>query len=112
LDEGLGKKFGYDAYYKITNPDVFANVLFEKINEVKMIRCYKSGKVKYSDKEITVTNKNESFSKSSNDFWDICFTKPKKFRNEKEYRIVFVPYFPEIKPLILKCPELRNYCEV
>ena len=40
-----------DAYYKITNPDGFAKILFEKINEVKIIRCYKADKVKYSSKK-------------------------------------------------------------
>lgn len=113
LEDGLFKKFGYDAYYKITDPDGFANALFERINEVKMIRCYKARKVEYSDKEITITDKDESLSRNFNDFWNICFTKPKKFRNEKEYRIVYVPEFSgKIEPLVLNCPELRNYCEL
>jgi len=108
LDSALGKEFGYDAYYKITNPERFAEILFEKINEVRMTKCFKAGKVKYLDKEITGTSKSASISRNSNDFWDICFTKPKKFRNQKEFRIVFVPEYPgKIEPLLLSCPELR-----
>ena len=69
-------------------------------------------KIKYSNKKVVVTKKTESLSKNFNDFWDICFTKPKKFYNEKEFRIVFVPeYSKEIKPLILNCPEIREYCK-
>jgi len=113
LDDSLGKNLGYDAYYKITDPDGFAYILFERINEVKTIRCYKGRKVRYSDKVITITNKDESLSRDFNDFWDICFTKPRKFRNEKEYRIVFVPQFSgEIRPLTLSCPELRDCCKL
>jgi len=113
LDSALGKKFGYDAYYKITNPERFAEILFEKINEVRTIRCFKADKVKYLNKEIIVTNKRTSLSRDFNDSWDICFTKPKKFHNEKEFRMVFVPELPEqIKPLILSCPKLQKYCFV
>jgi len=113
LEHKLFERFGYDAYYKITDPNGFAKILYEKINEVKLIRAYKAGKVKYSDKEITLTDRNESLSRNFNDYWDICFTKPKKFRDEMEYRIVFVPEFSKkIKPLTLSCPELRDYCEL
>lgn len=112
LDDALKQKFGYDAYYKITNLARFAEILYERINEVRIIRCYKADEVRYSDKEIILSSKQESLSRNFNDFWDICFTKPRKFRNEREYRIVFVPeYSTEIKPLILRCPELRKYCE-
>lgn len=113
LDNSLFKRFSYDAYYKITNAYRFADVLFEKINEVRTIRCFKADKVKYRNKEIIVTNKSTNLSKNITDFWDICFTKPKKFHSEKEFRIVFVPeYRKEIKRLILDCPELLKYSVV
>jgi hypothetical protein len=112
FDDALMQKFGYDAYYKITDLARFAKILYERINEVRILRCYKADKVRYSDKQIVVSSRQESLSRDFNDFWDICFTKPRKFRNEREYRIVFVPeYSTEIKPLILSCPELRKYCE-
>ena len=112
LDDNLKKNFGYDAHYKIVSLDSFAKILYEQINEIKVLRCYKAGKVKYSDKEITLIDKNEILSRNVNDFFEICFTKPKKFRHEKEYRIVFVPWFSqEIEPFTLNCPELRKYCE-
>ena len=112
LDMNLCKQFGYDSYYKIIDLDQFAEILFEKLNEVKLIMCYKADEVKYSNKEISTSDKKESLSKDFNDFWNICFTKPKKFRHEKEYRIVFVPQFStEIKRVILDCPELLKYCE-
>ena len=112
LDRDLGRKFGYDSYYKITKPDHFAEILFEKINQVKMLKCFKAEKVKYLDKEISITDEASSHSRNFNDFWDICFTKPQKFHNEKEFRIVFVPEFlGEIEPLLLSCPELLKCCE-
>ena len=111
-DYDLYKNFGYDAHYKIVNLPLFAEILFEQINENKVLRCYKVGKVKYSDKKITLSDKNEILGRNIHDFFEVCFTKPKKFRNEKECRIVFVPWFSkEIKPFTLNCPELRRYCE-
>jgi len=112
LDVNLYKNFGYDAHYKIVSLSSFAETLFEQINQIKVLRCYKADKVKYSNKKITLTDKNEILNKNINDFFEVCFTKPKKFRHEKEYRIVFVPWFSrEIKPLNLTCPELKKYCE-
>jgi hypothetical protein len=112
MDGNLCRKFGYDAYYKIMNPDRFAEILYGKINEVRTIRCFRADKVKYSNKEVVLTDKKKSLGENLNDFWDICFTKPVKFSDEKEFRIVFVPEFSvEITPLILKCPELRKCCQ-
>jgi hypothetical protein len=113
LDDDLFRKFEYDAYYRITEPDRFAEILWEEVDKVRTIRCFKADKVRYSDKEIVVSDKRKSLSKASliNDFWNICFTKPLRFRNEEEYRIVFVPEFPkEIAKLDLCCPELRKCC--
>jgi hypothetical protein len=113
LDDDLFEKFKYDAYYRITKPDRFAEILWKEIDKVRTIRCFRAGKVRYSDKEIVVSDKRKSLSQAQlfNDFWNICFTKPLKFRNEEEYRIVFVPEFlKEIAKLDLRCPELRRCC--
>ena len=39
-DYDLYKNFGYDAHYKIVNLPLFAEILFEQINENKVLRCY------------------------------------------------------------------------
>jgi hypothetical protein len=112
LDDSLCRKFGYDAHYKIVDPDRFAEIVYEKLNEVRTITCFKADKVKYSIKQVVLTKKKKSPSETLTDFWEICFTKPEKFRDEKEFRIVFVPEYPkEISPLILRCPELRKCCQ-
>jgi hypothetical protein len=113
LEDALFKRFGYEAYYKITRPLDFADILYEKLNQLAIIRCYKVGTVKYADKPIIITNRNKKrfLNDAENQYWNVCFTKPTKFHEEQEYRMVFVPEFArEIKPVIITCPELRKYC--
>lgn len=112
LDDSLFRRFGVDAYYKIAKLYDFASVLFEKLNEVLTIRCYKADVVKYLDKPITITNSSKKQVLAvPQDYWSVCFTKPKRFREEQEFRMVFVPEFPkEIEPITIKCPDLRKYC--
>ena len=45
FDTLLGRKLGYDSYYQIVNPDRFAEIIKEKLNEVTAIRDSKSGTV-------------------------------------------------------------------
>ena len=111
LDKSLFRKFGYDAYYKITNPFDFADILYEKLNQRVVIKGFKADVVKYADKPITLTNRSKAKVLDENQYWDICFTKPRKFSGEREFRMVFVPEFArEIEQIVLACPELRKYC--
>lgn len=115
LDSRLSNKWDYDSHYKIINPLKFAEIIFWKLNEQICLSCYKIDKVKYKKKEIDITNENDRkvlSDDNSKKFWDICFTKPMKFIDEKEFRLVFVPQFAkEIKPRLLTCLALRDYCE-
>lgn len=114
LDERLGKKWDYDAYYKIIDPIRFAETVYWKLDEDICLSCLKLDRVKYENKEIGLTNKNKNkiLNTKSNNFWDICFTKPKKFSDEEEVRIMFVPeHAKEIKPRLLTCVELREFCK-
>jgi hypothetical protein len=115
LDSALYNKFGYDTHYAIYKPYEFAKLLFEKLNETKnFVRCYKLDSVRYVDKPIILTTENkESVLQDRNKvFWDTCFTKPKNFRNEQEFRMVFVPESKHaIKPILLTCPELKKFCK-
>ena len=111
LDESLFKKFSYDAYYKITNPVDFAYILYEKLNQVVTIRCFKADKVKYANKPIILTSSSKAKVLSENQYWDIGFTKLREFSEDREFRMVFVPEFArKIEPRVLKCPELRKCC--
>jgi len=115
LDSRLSNKWDYDSHYKIIDPIKFAEIIFWKLNEEICLSCFKIGKVKYKKKEIEITNENDRkvlSDDNSKKFWDICFTKPMKFIDEKEFRFVFVPQFAkEIKPRLLTCLELRGCCE-
>lgn len=113
LDDSLCHKFGYNAYYKITEPFNFASILFEKINQVVTLKGFKLGAVKYADKPITITrsNKGQILNNPEDRYWTACFTKPRRFSGEREFRMAFVPEFArEIKPILLTCPELRRCC--
>lgn len=57
LNMELCRKFGYDTYYKIVDSERFAEILYEKINEVRTIKCFRADKVTYSNKEVVITNK-------------------------------------------------------
>lgn len=113
LDDSLFKRFGYDTYYKITDPLGFATILFEKLNQVTTIMGFKLDTVRYLDKPIIMTRKNKEriLSNREDPYWNACFTKPRKFSAEREFRMAFVPQFTkEITPIILTCPELRRLC--
>jgi hypothetical protein len=69
--------------------------------------------VKYTNKPIIITNSNKKriLTDPEDQYWSACFTKPRKFSVEREFRMVFVPEFArEIEPVILTCPELRECC--
>ena len=109
-------KLGYKSYYRIVDTQKFAETLFFKIDEVKMsMNCFKVGLVTYSNKELIFTEKDRSrFLKyERDDFWKVCFTKPEKFRCEKEIRMIFAPQFPRtlLDPIDIKCPQLLKYCK-
>lgn len=112
------KIFGYNEYYKIVNPLQFAKIIYEELrkNKVPLRDGFGYGKVKYANKEISITNqnKNEILSNNSNDFFDICFTKPLIFDHQKEFRMVFIPA-PDVKYIeprrFITSLELLKCCE-
>ena len=111
-----GQKLGYSAYYKIVDPEEFAIALFKKLDEKFVLQCFDARPVNYSNKEYRVTKESIDASTQKNSkqrlFWEICFSKPLSFKYEKEFRMVFVPMFSKvIKPCLLNCPELLQYCE-
>jgi len=114
LDEQLSRKLGYDSHYRIIDPFRFAEIAFEELNKKSTLRCFQIGKVKYADKEISINDRNKEQVLGrigENDFWEICFTKPKKFIYQKEFRIVFVPWLgKEIKPLVISSLEFLKCC--
>jgi len=113
LDDSLWRARGYDTYYKITDPFDFASILYEKINQVVTIKGFKLDAVKYVEKPITITksNKGQILSDPENQYWTACFAKSRRFSEEREFRMAFVPEFSrEIERIIVTCPELRRCC--
>jgi hypothetical protein len=109
----LFKKFEYDAYYTITDPFRFADILYEKLNQAKkFINGFKVGAVKYADRPIVLTeeNKQDVLQERDSLYWSTCFTKPKSFSEEQEFRMVFASESRDIEPITLQCPELKKYC--
>ena len=114
LDDRLGKKWGYDSYYKITDPMQFAETVYWNLNKYVSLRGFMIGKVKYRSKDgfIETKDKNRVLQNYPINYWDFCFTKPEKFSYEKEFRMVFVlEHTKEIKPLLLTCLELEKSCK-
>jgi hypothetical protein len=113
LDPQLFQQFDCDAYYKISSPQRFAEIVYEKLNEKSEIQCFKTGLVRYSDKTVTIDNKNKDQALTDNlhDVWNICFTKRRKFSYQNEFRMVFVPQFSKnIVPQIIQSSELLKCC--
>lgn len=112
-DRGLNKKWKYDSYFQIKNPHSFAYAVFNKINERCSLRYFVLEKVRYGLKEIDISNKNKSsaLNRCPKTLIDYYFTKPIEFKDEKEFRMIFVPeYKLEIDPVEITCPELLKYC--
>ena len=108
----LQEQFGYDAYYKIIDPCSFSEILYEKINEKTTINYFKSGIIKYVDNKILRTNKDKRITEDTDAFWNFYFAKPKKFKYQKEFRIVFMPAFDkEIYPINISCLDLLKSCK-
>ena len=110
----LNSKFKHASFYKILNPQKFAEILFLKMSERCEMNCYKIGRVTYNDKHIVFNEKKRQdfLNYKKDDFWKICFTKPKRFSGEREFRMVFNPQFwrTSLNPLDIDCPQLLDYC--
>jgi len=125
FDKNLMKKFGCDACYKITDIANFVKSIYHEINKQYQLLFYVANKVTYvKTKEIFITNKNKNavirttpYNRSKSDklkaiYIEDYFTKPDAFKEEKEFRFIFVPRTPICKnPLYLNCIKLIDYCK-
>ena len=112
-DRNLNKKWKYNSYFQIKDPYSFAQIIFNKINERYSSGYYLLEKVRYGLKEIDISSKNKSstLDRYPKTLIDYYFTKPIEFKDEKEFRMIFVPeYKLEIEPVEITCPELLRYC--
>lgn len=115
LDARLMKKWG-DAYYRIVDPMQFTKIICDELSKHIPLQICAAGKVKYVEtKEIEITSNSKKviLGQVSSNALDGYFTKPKIFKDDKEFRLVFVP-MPEIhvgEHFDLKCRKLLTCCE-
>jgi hypothetical protein len=107
------RQFNYDTYYKIINPEKFADILFEKLIEKFSIIGFQLGAVKYLDKKLVLDTykKAVSFKQDPNKFWNVCFTKSPNFSYQTEFRMVFAPSTAkQLEPQIIQSFDLVKCC--
>jgi hypothetical protein len=123
-------KLGYKDYYEITDAFKFAETLVKKLQIIMPMSDCRVSTVSYADKELVVNEGDISkfvklqgsdvwqidFKKIEEqyriNFWNVCFTKHKRFQSEQELRMIFVPRNRDkLTPFNLACPELRKYCK-
>ena len=118
------KSFGYDVCYKITDIKQFMNVLYNELSKRYQLLFPVAGRVRYvQTKIIDVTNSNKNtvirttpFDKLESDrikdiYIEDYFTKPEAFKEEEEFRLIFVLATPiNREPVDLNCRKLIDYC--
>ena len=124
FDKKLMKTFGYDACYKITDIKQFVTALCNELGKKYQLLFPVAGRVRYvQTKIINVTNSNKNtvirttpYGKSKSDrikeiYIEDYFTKPEAFKEEEEFRLIFVPTIPIDRELVdLNFRKLIDYC--
>ncbi len=124
-DRELMEKWGYSSYYKIRNIEQFTKIIFNEIRKQHPLIFSVARKVSYVKTKIinvTNTNKNAVIRTIAYDeskapqikkiYIDDYFTKSEEFKDEEEFRFVFVPATPISKePIYVNCKRLLSYCE-
>jgi len=125
FDKNLMKKFECDACYKIMAIKKFAKTIYKELNKQYELLFSVANKVSYvKTKEIFITNQNKNavirttpYKRPKSDkmktiYIEDYFTKPDAFKEEKEFRVIFVPRKPiGKKPVYLNCIKLIDYCK-
>lgn len=124
FDKKLLKTFGYNTCYKITDIKQFMNTIYNELSKRYQLLFPVADRVRYvHTKIINVTNSNKNtvirtmpYSKSKSDrikdiYIEDYFTKPEEFKEEEEFRLIFVPTTPiGREPVDLNCRKLIDYC--
>lgn len=122
LNKKLFKKWDCDAYYKIIDPKQFMKIIYDELTKRIPLKGYLARKVIYVKTKkfiITNSNKSEIIRKVINDQSNLSaakvihmedyFTKTEAFKDEQEYRGVFIPAVPIGRaPIYLNCKKLLS----
>lgn len=112
-NNNLKKKFEYDSIFGITEPTKFADLIYEELSRNNSMIGYLMDRVIYSEKKIRITeaNKGHKLSALNKTFPEYWFRKPLTYKEEKEFRMVFLPKSDaSIKPVEIVCPTLLEFC--
>jgi hypothetical protein len=123
-DNKLFKKFEADTCYKIGDIEAFASNMGKEINKQFPLRLIAMNEVVYvhsKEKKITKKNINSVIRNTPyNDsgvktiYVEDYFTKPMTYREEVEYRFIFLPH-DKIKKdcfVFIKNKKIADFCEV
>jgi hypothetical protein len=105
----------YDAYYKILNPEHFADILYEKLSEKFIIFGFQIGEVKYASKRIVLDTyeKVVAFRQDPSKFWNLCCTKSPEYSYQTEFRMVFIPTMKtQLESQIIQSLDLVKCCSL
>jgi hypothetical protein len=106
----LNERWKYDKVFEITDPFSFADTMYEELSRTESMIGYMMDKICYGFRQRKLTPKNEECVLSKLPY-DLCFTKPLRFREEKEWRMVFVPRKAEqVEPHEVTCTKLLKFC--
>jgi hypothetical protein len=109
----LSKDSDYGGFFEITDLQIFADLVLQELEHDQIMRGCMFGKVSYQNKErhIDEKNKKEVLANLPKEYSDYCFKKPLRFQEEKEYRLMFLPFYDKpILPVEITCPKLLKYC--
>ena len=99
------EKFKYDAGVNITHPDNFIKLISTKLKQTHNAKLVYFDKIEYKKKEEEWNHVNYG--------QNPMFFKDESFSYQNEIRAIWnIPNHTELKPQILRIPELKEYCEL
>jgi len=113
-DQEIIKKFDYDSYFEIIDPEGFQQAISKKMNAVfsKQSRCL------YRDDKVLVSEVSEEFnfgvlSSHMENLGDVSkfFIKDKRFQHQNEFRFTWKLPNDIDKPIIMDFPEAIKFCK-
>jgi hypothetical protein len=106
----LNERWKYDAVFGIADAFAFADTIYEELSMTESMVGYAVDEVSYGFKHRRLTPENKDYVLSRL-LDDLCFTKPPRFKMEREWRMVFLSRnAKQIQPHEIICPQLVKFC--
>ena len=126
LDQQLMANLGYNALYAITDINSFMRIIYAELNRRQKLLFSVADWVRYVQTKIfKITNANKDevirtapYNRAKSEriktiYIEDYFSKLDNFRNEEEFRIIFMPltHIPK-QAVSLDCETLLDYCDL